>query len=58
MDGRCGSPENKGKIYEPFLIEDSVKWDETAICGLFKAEPLFQFWFVLKEAFYNPNPNS
>jgi len=41
MGGRCGSPENKGKIYEAFLIEGSVKWGETAICGRFKAEPLF-----------------
>ena len=56
MGGRCGSPENEGKIYEAFLIEDSVKRGETAICGLFKVEPLFQSWCVLKETFYHPHP--
>jgi hypothetical protein len=58
MGGRCGSPENEGKIYGAFLIEDSVKWGETAICGLFKAEPLFQYWSVLKVAFYHPHSNT
>jgi hypothetical protein len=27
MGGRCGSPENAGKIYGAYLIEDSVKWE-------------------------------
>ena len=58
MDGRCGLPENEGKIYEAFLIEGSVKWGEMAICGLFKVEPPFQSWCVLKEAFYHPHPNT
>jgi hypothetical protein len=43
MGGRCWSPENKGKIYGAFLIENSVKWGETAICVRFKVDPLFQY---------------
>jgi len=44
---RVAGKENEGKVYEAFLIEDLVKWGETAICGLFKGELLFQSWCVL-----------